>query len=326
MRGIATAFSLPLTLLAFATGQSRPPLPSKELTVAELVKRSSDAVVQIVVSDGSGKEIALGSGFIVSAGGEIVTNYHVIKGAHSAVAKLPNGSSFAVEGALAVNSDRDLALLKVTGNNLPVLSLFPDSSIHVGDHVVAIGSPLGLQGSVSDGIVSAVRDEPDAKWIQTTAPVSHGSSGGPLLNMNGGVIGVNTWGLSEENGQSLNFAIPSDAVQKLTSSAGKLISLDSVTNKSVGDDASVDHDKATSLDSDGLIALNAKQYEQAIHAFKEAIRLNPEAADAWHGLGVAHELLEQFEESTSDFKEAVKYAPKDKTFWLSLGFAYSAQG
>jgi len=70
------------------------------------------------------------------------------------------------------------------------------------------------------------------------------------------------------------------------------------------------------LDSDGLIALNAKQYEQAIHAFKEAIHLNPEDADAWHGLGVAHELLEQFEESPSDFKEAVKYAPKDKTFWL----------
>jgi tetratricopeptide (TPR) repeat protein len=324
IRLFASVLSFVLVASAFSQSGNRNALTQP--TVTDLVGKCSGAVVQIVTSDANGKEIALGSGFIVSADGKIVTNYHVIKGAHSAVSKLPDGASFTVEGVLAFDPDKDLALLKVDGNNLPFLALSPNSGIHVGDHVIAIGSPLGLEGSVSDGIISALRNEkPDEKWIQTTAPVSHGSSGGPLLNMNGDVVGVITWGLSAQDGQSLNFAIPSDTVQKLTSSAGKLISLDSITSKTAGDAISVDHDKAASLDSDGLIALNAKQYEQAIHAFKEAIRLNPEDADAWHGVGVAHELLEQFEESTSDFKQAVKYAPDNKTFWLSLGFAYSAR-
>ena len=91
--------------------------------VADVVKRSTDAVVLIVISDSSGTETALGSGFIASADGEIVTNYHVIKDAHSAVVKLSNGAFFPVTGVLASDSDKDLAIVKVNGKNLPFLSL-----------------------------------------------------------------------------------------------------------------------------------------------------------------------------------------------------------
>lgn len=183
-------------------------------SVSNVVSKTSDAVVLIVTSDSAGKELSLGSGFIVSGDGKIVTNYHVVKGAHAAIARLSNGASFAVEGLLAADSGKDLAVLKVAGRNLPHLDLVDSADLLIGDHVVAIGSPLGLEGSVSDGIVSAIRDQGiDKKWIQTTAPVSHGNSGGPLLDMKGNVVGVITWGVNLDLGQNLNFALPSEAVR-----------------------------------------------------------------------------------------------------------------
>ena len=127
--------------------------------VAEVVKRSSESVVQIVVSDASGQQAALGSGFLISADGRIVTNDHVIKGGHSAIVKLTNGAFFPVEGILAADPDKDIAIIKVAGKNLPFLALANSDAVHVGDHVVAIGSPLGLEGTVSDGIISALRED-----------------------------------------------------------------------------------------------------------------------------------------------------------------------
>jgi S1-C subfamily serine protease len=190
-----------------------------QLSVTELVKRSSDAVVLIVISNSAGEETALGSGFIVSADGEIATNYHVMKGANSAIVKLPNGSFFPVSRVLASDEQQDLAIIKVNGKNLPFLSLGDVKRLHVGDRVVAIGSPLGLEGTVSDGIISALREVKGRKWIQTTAPVSHGNSGGPLLDMTSHVVGVITWGINLDQGQNLNFAAPSDDLVALLDTA-----------------------------------------------------------------------------------------------------------
>lgn len=191
-----------------------------QLSVADVVKRTSDAVVQIVVSDETGHETALGSGFLIFADGKIVTDHHVIKNASSAIAKLANGSFFTVAGVVASDPERDLAVLKVSGKNLPFLSLADTQALKVGDHVIAIGSPLGLEGTVSDGIVSALREESAGKsWIQTTAPVSHGNSGGPLLDLDGNVVGVITWGVNLQLGQNLNFAAPSNEVKLLLSNA-----------------------------------------------------------------------------------------------------------
>jgi hypothetical protein len=203
--------------------------------VADVVKRSSDAVVLIVISNSAGQETALGSGFLVSADGEIVTNYHVIKEAHSAMVKLSNGAFFPVNGVLASDADKDLAIIKVSGKNLPFLTLGDIEKLHVGDHVVAIGSPLGLEGTASDGIVSALRDVASKKWIQTTAPVSHGNSGGPLLDMSDHVVGVITWGVNLELGQNLNFAAPSSEVTALLVTAHQQAKpLDSVASKGDG--------------------------------------------------------------------------------------------
>jgi len=225
----AVAFLFLLILLTTALGQSQPSHSSKQMTVADVVRHSRDAVVQIVVSDQAGNEISLGSGFAVAADGKVVTNYHVIKGAHSGVAKLADGTLLPVEGALAVDTNKDLAVLKVKGKTLPFLKVASISDLNVGDHVVAIGSPLGLEGTVSDGIVSALRQETLGKdWIQTTAPVSSGNSGGPLLNMNGIVVGVITRQVSLEQGQNLNFAIPAGEVESLLSMSTEPVPLSSI--------------------------------------------------------------------------------------------------
>jgi Trypsin-like peptidase domain len=105
---------------------------------------------------------------------------------------------------------------------------------------VAIGSPLGLEGTVSDGIVSALRSEANKSWIQTTAPVSHGNSGGPLLDMRGNVVGVITSGISAQKGQNLNFAIPSDDVKTLLSTHGDLASIEVAGKKRSGDGEETD--------------------------------------------------------------------------------------
>jgi S1-C subfamily serine protease len=326
----SAAILLGFASLTAAAAQSKPPVSSKELTVAEIVRRSSGAVVQVVVSDEAGKEISLGSGFIVSTDGMIVTNFHVIQNAHSAVAKLADGSFMPVEGVAAVDADKDLAVLKVNGKGLPSLKLTSIARLHVGDHVVAIGSPLGFEGTVSDGIVSALRTEaPGKNWIQTTAPVSHGNSGGPLLDMDGGVIGVITWGVDLQQGENLNFAIPSDVVESLVSSTHDQLSFDAVrsihgasSTSAPPNEASHDHQKAQSMVDDGLKEVEAKHYEQAIHTLKDAIHIDPENADAWHALGVAHSFLGQIDESVVDFKEAVKYAPAYEGYWVSLGLGY----
>jgi len=214
----------------------------KARTVSEVVSSTSDAVVQIVLSDSAGQESALGSGFIISADGRIVTNYHVIKGAHSAIVRLANGAFFPVQGVLATDAEKDLAVLKVSGKNLPFLTVRATDNLHVGDHVVAIGSPLGLEGTVSDGIVSAIRDVAGKNWIQTTAPVSHGNSGGPLLDMNGNVVGVITWGYLQL-GENLNFAVPANEASSLLSSAHEPRSLENTSHESVSVSVAARSDK-----------------------------------------------------------------------------------
>ncbi len=211
IRTPTSCLALLITLAASpARGQQSPS------SMSDLVKSTVDAVVLIVVNDENGKPMAEGSGFIISPDGKIVTNHHVVGGARSATVKLNNGALFRVEGIIADDPDHDLAVIKVSGKNLPTLTFANSDKVSVGDHVVAIGSPLGLENSVTDGIVSALRDDSKGRsWIQTTAPASHGNSGGPLLLMDGKVAGVLTW--KAFDGENLNFPVPSKSIPPLLS-------------------------------------------------------------------------------------------------------------
>jgi S1-C subfamily serine protease len=217
---LAAIATVPATTTSLAQ-TSKAPDGTQHQELADVIKLCLSSVVSIEVRDASDKAIRTGSGFIASPDGKIVTNYHVVKGAHSAYVKLNNGAFFKVDGLIASDADADIAILKVAGNNLPVLPFGDSERAAVGQSVVAIGSPLGLENSVSNGIVSAVREDSGRKWIQTTAAASAGNSGGPLINSSGEVLGVVTWKLV--GGENLNFAVPASSVKTLLGFAGSTV-------------------------------------------------------------------------------------------------------
>jgi len=201
--------------------QSAPPRKD----IPAIAKSANGAIVTIVMANGD-QPIAQGTGFLVSADGVIVTNYHVIETGNVAIAKFPDDTSFSVDGMLAGDKVRDLAVIKIHGKTFRTLTLGNSDEIQVGDEVVAIGNPLSLESTVSNGIISGVRTDKEAggKFLQVTAPITHGSSGGPLFNMMGEVIGITTLGF--EGAGDLNFAIPvNDAKLLLSHQAAKLQNL-----------------------------------------------------------------------------------------------------
>ena len=156
-------------------------------------------------------------------GGLIATNYHVIKDAKRGIAKLVGQEKeFAIDGYVAIDKERDLAILKVTGLHAPALPLGNSDNVQVGETVYAVGNPRGLEGTFSPGAVSSIRPEGNAvirgKILQITAPISPGSSGGAVLNSRSQVIGIAV--ATRVDGQNLNFAIPSNYLDDLRKQSG----------------------------------------------------------------------------------------------------------
>jgi len=192
---------------------------AKELTSKELFAKVSPAVIKIHTYNAEGKAVSQGSGFFVSAGGLLVTNYHVIAKAVSAKVLLSDGKTLNVSGMAASLPGRDLALLKVETPKRSFLKVARKAP-EVGSKVFAIGSPKGLTNTISEGLVSGYREfKSGVKLLQTSAPISPGSSGGPLLVNTGKVVGVTT--ASWRSGKDLNFAVPCNYVQALVLIAEK---------------------------------------------------------------------------------------------------------
>ncbi len=228
---VATLAAVALTLLASASLAQTPKgtNSSEQQELSDVIQKCQSSVVLIEVRDKSDKVIKSGSGFIASPDGKIVTNYHVIKGAYSAFVKLNSGAFFKVEGLVASDEDTDIAIVKVGSKSLPALEFGDSDKALVGQSVIAIGSPLGLENTVSNGIVSGLREDSGKKWIQTTAPASPGNSGGPLINSSGVVVGMITWKVV--GGENLNFAVPSNSVRNLLAFAGSSLKpLDSMAS------------------------------------------------------------------------------------------------
>jgi len=184
-------------------------------SIPAIAREAKGAVVSIVMSDKAGQPISQGSGFLASADGRVVTNYHVIKSGMSALVKLPNGAFFVVDGVLAFDKDHDVAIIKAHGNDFHTVRLGDSDRLQIGQEVVAIGNPLSLESTVSNGILSGIRtvEKGGGKVLQITAPISPGSSGGPLFDMAGEVIGITTAYL--RGGENLNFAIPINEAKRL---------------------------------------------------------------------------------------------------------------
>ena len=188
-----------------------------------IYKNTVNSTVTIKTDHGS-----QGSGFFVGQN-ILVTNYHVIKGALSANCYLNNSDTkYKIDGYLAIDESVDLILLKVSALNKPALK-FSSSAVSIGQKVFVIGSPIGLSATITDGIVSGMRDFEGNKLIQMSAPISPGSSGGPVLNSSGELIGISV--LQFKDGQNLNFAIPKSYIQILLDfKKSTVIDLSTLTN------------------------------------------------------------------------------------------------
>ncbi len=205
-----------LLMLTVASGQ----VP---LTTAQIAKRVAPSVVVIQGKTDSG--VVLGSGFVISKDGKIVTNLHVIRDLKSASVQLANGEIFDSISVLTTDERRDLAIIRIAGFDLAALDLGNSNAVAVGEHVVIVGSPRGLQGTVTAGILSSIRDSGDGfKVLQTDAAVNPGNSGGPLVNAKGQAIGVVSFKLRSSEG--LNFALPINYVSGLLNELHEPISLD----------------------------------------------------------------------------------------------------
>ncbi len=240
---------VPAFLLSATTAMAQPvprqappdPLAQMNASVDALMRKVWPSVVQILVSgygaqqDGTPGDAAVilspqqstGSGFVIDADGYILTNAHVVNGARRVqVVVRPANADGSLATALTarakthdarivgVSTEFDLALLKIEGLKLPPLPLATYSELRQGETVFAFGSPMGLRNSLSHGLVSAVARQlsPDSPliYVQTDAPVNPGNSGGPLVNIRGEVVGVNTFILSQSGGnEGLGFAVPS---------------------------------------------------------------------------------------------------------------------
>ena len=172
---------------------------------AELAAHAREAVVTVVAYR-DGEVLQSGTGFFIRKDGVVVTNLHVVAGAERLTVEIADGEVFDAIYVLSTDARRDLILLQVPVTNAPVLPVASQTDIRVGESVYVIGNPLGLRGTFSDGLVSAKRVHDGVTYLQITAPISQGSSGGPVMNQDGKVIGVATSFFAD--GQNLNMAIP----------------------------------------------------------------------------------------------------------------------
>lgn len=209
-----------LALFCFSLGLIARPTIAEAETPQQIAKEAFPSVVLLVMEDANGQPVSLGSGFFVREG-VIASNLHVVEGTSRGYAKIVGqNAKLNIEGSVGIDPERDLVLLKVSAPHAQKLSIGDSNAVEVGEQVYAIGNPQGLEGTFSQGIVSSIREVGSDKLLQITAPISPGSSGGPVLNSKGEVIGVSVATFS--GGQNLNFAIPSNYLNALLSKAEPL--------------------------------------------------------------------------------------------------------
>jgi len=287
--------------------------------LVDLIKKVKPSVVLIETFDKDNKPIGQGSGFFIDNKGRLITNHHVIEGAYSATIKTSTGKEYLVQGIVAKDTEADIVKLVV---NQPDANItFLNLSVNVpseGEDIFVIGNPLGLESTVSTGIVSAVRDIPAfGKILQITAPISPGSSGSPVINSKGEVIGIAT--LIVTKGQNLNFAIPSDKIIALKETAKATLS-ESYTS------LTADPNDAQKLVDKGLKELWQENWFAALTYFQKAKEKNPNNADAWVMVGYCYGRLGRWQDAIESCKQAIRIKPDYAEAHHNLGLAYGKLG
>ena len=278
-------------------------------TAPQIAEKALAATVYLEMQDSKGLPLGFGSGFFVRDN-LIATNYHVIEGAARGTAKLVGQfSTYTIEGVTATDKTNDLALLKVTVSGIKPLPLGNSSDVKIGETIYVAGNPKGLEGTFSNGIISSRRDQYTKERLQMTAPISPGSSGGPVLNSKGEVIGISFMTLV--GGQNLNFAIPSRYLTELLPESTPAKPL-AQGNRSIS---------AQTYFTWGNTKYHLGDYKGAIADFDSAIRLKPDDADAYYNRGNAKYKLGQHLAAIADYDTAIRLNPDDAKAYYNRGLA-----
>lgn len=284
-----------------------------------LIQNVQPAVVTIVTYDINGSAADLGSGFFMDAKGHLITNYHVLKGAYSAEVKTRDGRKYPIEWVVAENEEADIIKVKVSIDEKEFHWIkLTDQEPAIGERILVVGSPLGFEQTVSEGIVSAVRDLPlVGKVFQLSAPISPGSSGGPVVNMKGKVVGVISF--QAVLGQNLNFAVASQGVLNLKNT-DKAQSLSEWTYGTGRKTPRL----AEELCKKGFNFSIRGEFKEALNYYKEATEKSPEDALAWYGLGSCYVGLDNPEAAIAAFLQAVRADPQNPAPYYNLGRFYGS--
>jgi Flp pilus assembly protein TadD len=306
-------------------------------TPEQIFVQVSPSVVVVDIFDAKEKPIGLGSGAVIGVG-QVITNCHVAQMGNSLQVR-QSGKTFKAMLQYA-DPDRDLCQLSVPDLKAPPVILGSAKKLRVGQRVYAIGAPEGLELTLSEGLISSLRLYEGSQYIQTSAAISHGSSGGGLFDDQGRLVGITTFQFVE--GQNLNFALPVDWIGELpkraqaASKAAKKGGLDWI-NRAAAFEQKKDWHGVLNLSQQwvksepgdayawailGEAYSKLKHYDQAIQACREALRIQPEYADAWIDLGLAYDGLKQFEQAIQALQEALRIQPENAAAWNNLGFVY----
>ena len=306
-------------------GASAREVPAAASSLPELVRRVKPSVVSVLSYNAKGETLTTGSGFFVGPG-RVVTNLHVVEAAARAEIRTfdGKGKTYPVDGLLGVDDEGDLALLSVraAAERAHALELAP-ALPEEGEHIFVIGSPLRLEGSVSDGIVSALREVPNlGRIVQVTAPISHGNSGSPVLNMRGQVVGVVT--LKVTNGQNINLAIEAGRVAAVWRAGAAPMSFRELAER----DRGKQHTEAMAewWYRNGLNSLWLGNYETALSNFENAIGKNPNRAEAWIQVGFCKVKQGRNAEAIRAYQQAIRLRPNSAEAHNKLGDAYYYAG
>ena len=312
-------------------------------TAEQIAEKALAATVYLEMKDRNGTTLGFGSGFFVKEN-LIATNFHVVEGAAQGTAKLVGKyTTYTIEGITATDETNDLVLLKVTVYGIKPLPLGDSDDVRIGATVYVAGNPKGLEGTFSDGIISSRRDRYTQERLQMTAPISPGSSGGPVLNRRGEVIGVSFMTL--EGGQNLNFAIPSNYLKKLLNqskrpeplSQGKQ-SISAETHFVRGNTeyhlgnyhgAMAYYTLAILSKADfvkayynrAVVKVILGQYRSAVDDYNKIIQLVPDNADVYYNRGNARHYLGQYSGAIADYNKAIHLRPDYAEAYYGRGFA-----
>lgn len=308
--------------------------PAFALTPSEVFEKVKNSVLVVKVLDAHGKIKGQGSGVILS-NGKVATNCHVVKGGENF--QVGSDKQFVSATLYAADSDKDLCLLEAKDLPAKPVQLGKAAALKVGEAVYAVGSPKGLELSLSDGIVSQLRGAAPP-IIQTTAAISPGSSGGGLFNAEGFLVGITTFYL--EGGQSLNFALPVEWLAGIQPGKKQIVEGKSQTDWLARGTALFERDdwqglldwskqwtRADPGNAEAWAFLGyaydeLKRYTDGIEAYRQALRIEPDFAAVWYNLGVVYGKLSRYTDAIDAYRQALRIKPDDAEAWYGLGAVY----